>query len=100
MATPDGGRSYSIEVHNPLSPKETEVTHFVICNKPKDPEDVFLEEIIEHRLRGLKPVMDEDYEACEEVQIALEFTDREQNIGAYEHYNVNIASMYRKLIGR
>ena len=44
--------------------------------------------------------MDEDYEACEEVQIALGFTDREQNIGAYEHYNVNIASMYRKLIGR
>ena len=100
MATPDGGRSYSIEVHNPLSPKETEVTHFVICNKPKDPQDVFLEEIIEHRLRGLKPVMDEDYEACEEVQIALEFTDSEQNIGAYEHYNVNIASMYRRLIGR
>ena len=99
MATPDGGRSYSIEIHNPLSSNKTEITHFVTCNKPKNPDDVFFEEIIEHRLRGLKPVMDEDYQACEEVQKALEFTEREQNVGAYEHYNVNIASMYRRLIG-
>ena len=68
MATPDGGRSYSIEVHNPLSSNKTEITHFVTCNKPKNPDDVFFEEIIEHRLRGLKPVMDEDYQACEDAE--------------------------------
>ena len=100
MATPDGGRSYSIEVLNPISPVETEISHYVLCNKPNDENDVFLEEVIEHRLRGLRPVLEEDYEACEEVQHALSFTELEQNIGAYEHYNANIASMYRRLIGR
>ncbi len=100
MATPDGGRSYSIEVHNPLSPSQTEVSHFVIFSKPNNLDDVFLDEIVEHRLRGLRPVMGEDYEACEEIQVALQHTNREQNIGAYEHYNINIATMYRRLIGR
>ena len=100
MATPDGGRSYSIEIHNPLSPSETEISHLVICSKPHNPDDVFLDEIIEHRLRGLRPVLEEDYEACEEVQAVLRHTEREQNIGAYEHYNINIATMYRRLIGR
>ena len=100
MATPDGGRSYSIEVLNPISPVETEISHYVLCNKPNDDNDVFLEEVVEHRLRGLRPVLEEDYEACEEVQHALRFTELEQNIGAYEHYNANIASMYRRLIGR
>ena len=52
MATPDGGRSYSIEVLNPISPVETEISHYVLCNKPNDENDVFLEEVIEHRLRG------------------------------------------------
>ncbi len=97
MATPDGGRSYSIEVHNPIAPDKTEVSHYVLLNKPYS-DDAMLEEIIEHRLRGLRPVMEEDYQACERVQEALAFTDREQNIGCYEHYNANIASLYRRII--
>lgn len=97
MATPDGGRSYSIEVHNPISPGETEINHYVIVNKPYS-DDALMNEILEHRLRGLRPVYEEDYGACEKIQEALEFTNREQNIGCYEFYNVNIASLYRRII--
>jgi len=97
MATPDGGRSYSIEVHNPIAPNKTEISHYVLLNKPYS-DDALLDEIIEHRLRGLRPVLEEDYQACERVQEALSFTDREQNIGCYEHYNANIASLYRKIV--
>ncbi len=74
------------------------ISHYVIVNKAYDPNDVFMEEIIEHRLRGLRPVLEEDYEACERVQKAIKFSDREQNIGCYEHYNINIAGLYRKII--
>jgi len=97
MATPDGGRSYSIEVHNPIAPDKTEISHYVLINKPYS-DDALLDEIIEHRLRGLRPVLEEDYSACERVQEALSFTDREQNVGCYEHYNANIASLYRRVI--
>ena len=97
MATPDGGRSYSIEVHNPIEPGKTEISHYVIVNKAYS-DDAMLEEIIEHRLRGLRPVLEEDYQACERVQHAIKFTDREQNIGCYEHYNANIATLYRRII--
>jgi phenylpropionate dioxygenase-like ring-hydroxylating dioxygenase large terminal subunit len=99
MATPDGGRSYTIEIHNPVNPDKTEISHYVIVNKPYD-DDALMDEILEHRLRGLRPVYEEDYGACEKIQEALEFTDREQNIGSYEFYNANIASMYRRLIGK
>jgi phenylpropionate dioxygenase-like ring-hydroxylating dioxygenase large terminal subunit len=97
MATPDGGRSYSIEIHNPIAPGKTEISHYVIVNKPYS-DDAMLDEIIEHRLRGLRPVLEEDYQACERIQHAIKFTEREQNIGCYEHYNANIASLYRKII--
>jgi hypothetical protein len=97
MATPDGGRSYSIEIHNPIAPGKTEISHYVIVNKPYS-DDALLEEIIEQRLRGLRPVLEEDYQACERVQHAIKFTEREQNIGCYEHYNANIASLYRRII--
>ena len=97
MATPDGGRSYSIEVHNPLAPNQTDIAHYVLVSKPYS-TDAMLPEIIEHRLRGLRPVLEEDYGACERIQEALAFTEREQNIGCYEYYNVNIASLYRRLI--
>jgi hypothetical protein len=97
MATPDGGRSYSIEVHNPIEAGRTEISHYVIVNRPFS-DDAMLEEIIEHRLRGLRPVLEEDYQACERVQHAIKFTDREQNIGCYEHYNANIATLYKKII--
>jgi carnitine monooxygenase subunit len=97
MATPDGGRSYSIEVHQPLAPDKTAVSHYVLVSKPYS-EDALIDEIIEHRLRGLRPIMEEDYGACERVQEALAFTEREQNIGCYEHYNANIATLYRRLI--
>ena len=100
MASPDGGRSYLIEVHNPIAPDRTEITHYVICSKPNQPNDMFLDEFIEHRLRGLHKVLEEDYEVCENVQKAIEFTSLEQNIGAYEYYNVNIASLYRILMKR
>ena len=100
MASPDGGRSYLIEVHNPIAPDRTEITHYVICSKPNQPNDMFLDEFIEHRLRGLHTVLEEDYEVCENVQKAIEFTSLEQNIGAYEYYNVNIASLYRILMKR
>lgn len=99
MATPDGGRSYSIEVHNPIAPGSTEVSHYVILNRPYS-DDAMLEEIIEHRLRGLRPVLEEDYQACERVQHAIMFTDREQNVGCYEHYNANIANLYRRIINK
>jgi len=98
MATPDGGRSYSIEVHNPISATQTEISHYVIMNKSNDKEDIFLEEAIEHRLRGLRPVYEEDYGVCESIQGVLKFTDREQNVGCYEHYNMNIASLYRRIV--
>ncbi len=97
MATPDGGRSYSIEVHNPIAPDRTEISHYILVNKPYS-DDALLDEIIEHRLRGLRPVLEEDYQACEKVQEALSFTDREQNVGCYEHYNANIATLYRRII--
>lgn len=97
MATPDGGRSYSIEVHNPIAPDSTEISHYILVNKPFS-DDALIDEIIEHRFRGLRSVLDEDYQACEKVQEALGFTDREQNIGGYEHYNANIASLYRRII--
>lgn len=100
MASPDGGRSYSIEVHNPISPDKNEISHFVIFNKPNNEQDVFLDEIIEHRLRGLRPVYEEDYGACERVQYSLTHTEREQNIGCYEHYNMNIANLYKRIIGK
>lgn len=100
MASPDGGRSYSIEVHNPIATDKTEITHYIICGKPIQPNDMFLEEFIEHRLRGLHTVLDEDYLVCENIQKAIEFTSLEQNIGAYEHYNANIASLYRILMKR
>ena len=67
-------------------------------NKSNDKEDIFLEEAIEHRLRGLRPVYEEDYGACESIQGVLKFTDREQNVGCYEHYNMNIASLYRRIL--
>lgn len=98
MATPDGGRSYSIEVHNPVGPDKNEISHYVIVNKAHDPDDVFMDEIIEHRLRGLRPVLEEDYEACERVQKAIKFTNREQNVGCYEHHNINIGKLYKKII--
>ena len=98
LATPDCGRSYSIELLNPKSPGITEITKYVFCNQPIQPKDVFLEEILEHRLRGLQRVLDEDYEACEEIQAALAHTQLEQNVGAYEHLNVNIARLYRRII--
>jgi hypothetical protein len=97
MATPDGGRSYSIEVHNPVAPDKTEISHYVLVNKPYS-DDALLDEIVEHRLSGLRPVLEEDYGACERIQEALKFTEREQNIGCYEHYNANIASLYRRII--
>ena len=97
MASPDGGKSYSLEVHSPVSFNATEIRQYILLNKPLS-NDALLEEIIEHRTRGLKTVMEEDYIACEKIQEALAFTDREQNIGAYEYYNVNIATLYRKII--
>ena len=45
-----------------------------------------------------RPVLEEDYWALENIQKALQFTEREQNVGAYEHYNINIANIYRRLI--
>ena len=101
MATPDGGRSYSVEVHNPLSPVENEISHYFIMNRIKQnthecSEDTFLES----RLQESRRVHEEDFWACEEVQKALSFTDKEQCIGAYEHYNMNIASIYRRIIKR
>ena len=98
LATPDGGRSFSIESLNPQSPSTTAITKYVFCNQPIQASDVFMEEVLEHRMRGLNRVLKEDYDACEEIQIALGYTQLEQNIGAYEHVNVNIASLYRRII--
>ena len=82
----------------PLSPVVTEVTTFIFCNQPIHPEDMFLDELLEHRFQGLQRVLEEDYEACEEIQLALNHTQLEQNIGAYEHLNANIASLYRRIL--
>ena len=63
-----------------------------------DIRDVFFDELLEHRLRGTRPVMEEDYSICEEVQFTLANTEKEQMIGAYEHYNANISNFYRSII--
>ena len=100
MASPDGGRTYYIEVHRPASPGRTSIQHYVVSNRPNDPDDFFLEELLQHRLDGTRPVMEEDYAICEQVQKTLPNTKREQNIGAYEHYNANISAAYRNIMRR
>ena len=100
MASPDGGRTYYIEVHRPVSPGRTCIQHYVVSNRPNDPDDFFLEELLQHRLDGTRPVMEEDYAICEQVQKTLPHTKREQNIGAYEHYNANISAAYRNILRR
>jgi phenylpropionate dioxygenase-like ring-hydroxylating dioxygenase large terminal subunit len=99
MATPDGGRSYNIEFLNPISANETEIYHYNIINrlKLKDEETI---RILDRRMEEGRPILEEDYWALENIQKALQFTEREQNVGAYEHYNVNIANIYRRLIKR
>ena len=96
MATPDGGRSYSIEFLNPTGPGMTDIYHYNIINKLKTKEDT--NKILSQRMEEGRPVLEEDYWALENVQKALPFTEREQNVGVYEHYNINIANIYRRLI--
>jgi len=102
MASPDGGRTYNIAALNPLSPSQSEINHYLIVNKPialnSESDKRKFSSFISNRLLGIKTVLEEDFIALEKVQQALKFTDREQLIGAYEHYNANIASLYRRLI--
>lgn len=99
MACPDGC-TYSIEVHTPLTADKVRINHYLICNKQKYNDELFIDELLQHRLQGTRVVYEEDFNACESVQEALGFTDRQQNIGAYEHYNVNIARVYRRILGK
>jgi hypothetical protein len=74
----------------------TDIYHFNIINKLKTKEDT--NKILSQRMEEGRPVLEEDYWALENVQKALPFTEREQNVGVYEHYNINIANIYRRLI--
>ena len=76
------------------------MNYLISIHKEVDLIKYKIDEIIEHRLRGLRPVYEEDYGACERVQYSLTHTEREQNIGCYEHYNMNIANLYKRIIGK
>jgi nitrite reductase/ring-hydroxylating ferredoxin subunit len=97
MATPDGGRSYNIEFLNPIGAGTTEISHCFVVNRLKK-EGENITELLNQRMIWSRPVLEEDYWALENIQKALQFTEREQNVGAYEHYNINIANIYRRLI--
>lgn len=98
MSSPDGGRSFYIEQLNPIGPDKVEVTATTFISRPIDKNDIFADEICLHRIKSSRPVMEEDYGACEDIQKALAYTNYEQNIGAYEHYNFRIGRIYKKLL--
>lgn len=97
MASPNGGRQFNIEFLNPISPTEVEITHMFVMQKSLMSDVKVKEILIESRNLGRK-ILEEDYWAVESVQKGLEFSEIEQNVGAYEYWNLNIANMYKRII--
>jgi len=99
MASPNAGRQFNIEFLNPISSKCVEITHIFIMQKSSYSNKEIEDELEAYRVAGRK-ILEEDYWAVESVQKGLEFSEIEQNVGAYEYWNLNIANLYKRIIHR
>ena len=85
------------EFLNPISATEVEITHIFVMQKSSMPDSRVKEILTESRNHG-RTVLEEDYWAVESVQKGLQFSEIEQNVGAYEYWNLNIANLYKRII--
>lgn len=96
MASPDGGRTFNLEVFNPIAADKVEIKKFWVMNKPR--KEINATEFLEQREVAGRQVLDEDFDANEEVQKALTTADTNAYVGAYEAWNINIARAYKRLM--
>ena len=86
ILSPDGGYSFSVEHHHPVSPTQTEITAYFMTAKKRRPV-AWLPATLWEMAKGAKRVLDEDAAVMEEVQRAFGRESRPVRQGMYEFEN-------------
>ena len=93
VASPSGGRSFTIEHHVPVAPDRTDViVHWVTATK-RAPYDESTAVLYAHMVAG-EPVLTEDLEVLAGVQASLARGAPRAHLGDYEHMNLRVERWY------
>lgn len=86
VLTPDGGHSFSVEHHRPVSPTETEITAYFMTARKRRPS-AWLAPTLWEMAKAAKQILDEDTAVMEEVQRAIGPWSQAVTQGFYEIQN-------------
>jgi carnitine monooxygenase subunit len=86
ILTSDGGYSFSIEHHHPISPTTTEITAYFMTARKRRPV-AWLAPTLWEMAKGAKRILDEDTDVMEEVQRAIGSHSPAVVQGGYELQN-------------
>lgn len=93
IASPNGGRSFTIEHHIPLAPDRTDIEIYWFTARKKQPYATSAQVLLSS-MHGSKLVVGEDVEVMERVQAALHAGAPVSNQGSYEFMNRLVERWY------
>lgn len=97
IACPDGGYSFTLEHHIPVSAGETDLDIYWFTTRKKKPYAFSSWNLLSH-MHGSRLVTGEDIEIMERVQAALHTDAPAQNQGTYEFMNRLVERWYTDLM--
>ena len=93
VASPNGGRSFTVEHHIPVAPDRTDIEIFWFTSRKKQPYATSSQVLLES-MHGSKLVVGEDVDVMERVQAALHAGAPMPNQGVYEFMNRLVERWY------
>jgi len=99
IASSDSGRTFLVEIHEPLSAKETKVHIFLFLRKNSwstRKKQLFLDQLSVNTLT----VLEEDFAACEKVQHAKELSLIPDTLSQIDNRNVSRNQFYADLMDK
>jgi len=93
IASPNGGRSFTLEHHMPVAPDRTDIEIFWFTARKKQPYATSSQVLLES-MHGSKRVVGEDVDVMERVQAALHMGAPISNQGVYEFMNRLVERWY------
>lgn len=97
MLTSDGGYSFSVEHHHPVSPEMTEITAYFLTAR-KRRRVAWLAPTLWEMAKGAKRILDEDTDVMEDVQRALAPQSGHVVHGVYEMQNRRTDLWYERRV--
>ncbi len=97
IASPNGGRSFTIEHHIPIAPDRTDIEIFWFTSRKKQPYATSAQVLLAS-MHGSKVVVGEDVDVMERVQAALHVGAPISNQGVYEFMNRLVERWYASMM--